>query len=160
MNVGAGIRLGDRKRHLQGAVGEAGQPPLALLGRPGASDDGGRNGRGDHDEQQRAAARGQLLADDGQLGDAGSAAAELLRHRHPEEPGLTGLGPQLGGLGTRAGLGKEVVVAVTPGQRRHRFAQHQLLVALREVHHASLGRIQRTRPGSELWPHPHRLHTI
>ena len=57
MNVAAGVRLGDREGHCHGAVGEAGQPPLALLGRPGASDDRGRDGRGDHDEQQRALAR-------------------------------------------------------------------------------------------------------
>jgi hypothetical protein len=42
-------------------------------------------------------------------------------------------------------------MAVALGQGRHRLAQHPLLIALREVHHASLVRIQRTCPRSELW---------
>jgi len=83
-----GVRLGDRKDHLGRARGQPGQPGLALLIRAELADHfGGDRGRY-QEQQQRRALRGDLLADQGQLGQAASATAVLLRDVDPDEPGL------------------------------------------------------------------------
>ena len=55
--VGAGVRFGDREHHLGRAVGQAGQPPLALLLGAELGDHPGRDRRRDEQQQQRGARR-------------------------------------------------------------------------------------------------------
>ena len=61
VRVRAGVGLGDRERHGDRAVGDAGQPALLLLVGAELADDGAADGRGHHHHQQRAAGGRHLL---------------------------------------------------------------------------------------------------
>ena len=70
---------------------------------PKLGDDGGADGGRHHEEQQRAAVGGQLLEDDGELGDPHPAPAVLRGDVDPEEAALGQLVPQL--VGALVGCG-------------------------------------------------------
>ena len=84
VTVGPGIRFGQRKRHLQRAVGDAGQPALLHLGRAMSGQDRTADGGRDDRQEQRNAMCGQFFDDDGQLGHACAATAVFLGQVHPE----------------------------------------------------------------------------
>ncbi len=94
--VGARVRLGDREHDLGGAAGQAGQPGLALLGGAEFGDHLGGDGRGHEQQQQRRPGAGDLLADQGELGQPSPAAAVGLGDIHADEPGVAEGLPQLG----------------------------------------------------------------
>jgi hypothetical protein len=57
VEVGPRLRLGDREDHLERAVGEPGQESFALLIGAVFGDHGGRDRRGDDEQQQLAGPR-------------------------------------------------------------------------------------------------------
>ena len=84
------------KTILDGAAGQAGQPGLALLVGAELGDHLGRD-RGRHEQQEQRRARGgDLLADQGELGEAAAAPAVLLGDVDADEPGVAEGLPQLG----------------------------------------------------------------
>ena len=89
------VGLGDAERHEQLAGGEAGEPPLPLGVVAEAGDDRGADRGGHREQEQRAAAGCELLADDRELADAHAAATERLGDGDAEVAVRPQLGPQL-----------------------------------------------------------------
>ena len=114
------------------AVADAGQPALLLLLGAVAADDRAADRRAHDHEQQRAALRGELLADRGDVADAAAPAAVLLGDVDAEVAVLADLQPQVGGLAAGARLLGEVVAAVLGGELRHLLAQRLALLGLAE----------------------------
>ncbi len=131
------IGLGNAEGHDRRSAGDLRQPVLLLLVGAEPGDDRPADSRRDHHHQQAAAGRGELLENDGQLIQAGSAAAVLLGQVDPDEPELARLLPQLGQPAAAAGLLGEVGVAVPVAEIGHRRPQRALLIALGEVHWGS-----------------------
>ena len=143
VRVGPGVGLGDREDHLAAAVGQAGEPLLLLLGRAELRDHLAGDRAGDQQQEQRGAVGGRLLDDDGQLLEAGTAAAVLLGQVDADEAGASERLPDLvGGLpGLRLGgvVGRaEVVADVTD-----RLAQRLVVGVGAEVHRDLLGQASR-----------------
>ena len=137
MRVGSGVGFGDGERHGDRAVGDAGEPALLLLVGAELADDRAVDRGGDDHQQQRAAARGHLLHDQGQLVHARAAAAVLLGQVDPDEAEFACLTPQFGGVLAGAGLLQVVLLAVVGGQRGDGLAQRLLFVGLDEAHRYS-----------------------
>jgi hypothetical protein len=138
VRVRSRIRLGDREHHLAGAGGQAGQPRRALLVRAEPGDDLRRDGRRDHEQQQRGALRAEFLADQGELGEAAAPAAVLGRDVHANESSFTKLGPQLLARGV---LGRVLRVVLRPeaaGYRRYGGPQVAVLLALGKIRACSI----------------------
>ncbi len=139
---------------------------LLLLGAEPV-DDRAADRRADHHHQQRAALRGELLADGRDVADAAAPAAVLLGDVDAEVAVPADLQPQLGGLAAAARLRGEVVAAVAAGQLGHLAAQRDPLVGLGErdlLGHAGspprrVGRACRNHcqhlAGGDLGPHRH-----
>ena len=120
----------------------------------------------DHHHQQRAALRGELLADGREVADAAAPAAVLLGDVDAEVAVPADLQPQLGGLAAAACLRGEVVAAVAAGQLGHLATQRDPLVGLGErglLGHADSPSV-RSAPtvydcqdgaGGDLLPHGH-----
>ena len=132
VGVGAGVGLGDREGHRAGAVAQAGQPLLLLRLGAVAGDDRAADRRADDHQQQRAALRGELLADRGDVADAAAPAAVLLGDVDAEVAVLADLEPEVGGLAAGAGLLGEVLAAVLAGQLGDLRAQLLALLGLGE----------------------------
>src|SRR5690606_14194189 len=113
--VGAGVRLGERERHLPGPGGHAGEPvALHLLGAVPPDDRGGDGGRDDA-HQRRHAVRRQFLQHHGVLAQAAPAAAVFLGQVYAEETALAQLGPEFVDPAAGAGPIGEVGVTVPLG---------------------------------------------
>ena len=109
-----------------------GQPaPLLLLGAVAADDRAADRRAHDH-QQQRAALRGELLADRRDVADAAATAAVLLGDVDAEVAVPADLQPQVGGLLAGAGLLGEPLAAVLPGQLGDLAAQRLALLGLGE----------------------------
>ena len=84
------------------AVGQPGQPLLALLLGAVLGDHRGRDRVRDQQQQHRCARRGGLLADQGELDEPAAPAAVGLRDRHPDVAGVAERVPELGALDAAA----------------------------------------------------------
>src|SRR6185436_950339 len=125
--------------------------PLLLVG-PVARDHRPADRRADDHHQQRAALRGELLADRGDVADAAAPAAVLLGDVDAEVAVLPHLQPQVGGLAAAAGLLGEVLAPVLRRQPRHLPAQLLALLGLAEAVHALSSTTASTSPAATCCP--------
>ena len=121
------------KAIVPGAVGDARAASAASAPRCRSGDDRAADRRADDHHQQRAALRGELLADRRDVADAAAPAAVLLGDVDAEVAVLADLQPQLGGLPAAAGLLGEVVAAVLRRQLGDLLAQLLALLGLGEA---------------------------
>jgi hypothetical protein len=139
VRVRARVRLCDREHHLGGAAGQSGQPRRALLIRAEPGDDLSRDGRRDHEQQQRGALRAEFLADQGELGEAAAPAAVLGRDVHANESSFTKLGPEFIARRPLGGMLRVVLRAKAAGYRRHSGPQVAVFGTLGKIHAGSIG---------------------
>ena len=138
MRVGAGVRLGHGERDAGGAAGDARQPFLLLLATAAGDEDRAGDGRGDDEQELRAALERELLLDGGEAGHAEAAAAELLRQVDAAVALLRKRVPELGRRLARIGAAQHVGGSVAGGDAGHRLPQHPFLVARDERDHRLL----------------------
>ena len=134
MGVGAGVRFRDGEDDLALAAGQPGQPFGLLLGAAVGRDHLAADGAGDQQQQQGAALRRGLLADDREFHQAGPAAAVGLRHVQAEVAVLAERLPQLAGELPRLGFAGVVVVAEIGGDRGDRLPQREVFGVGGELH--------------------------
>jgi hypothetical protein len=134
--VRARVRFGDREHDLDGAAGQAGQPGPALLVGAEIGDHLGRD-RGRHEQQEQRRARGgDLLADQGELGQPSPAAAVLLGYVDADEPGVPEGLPQFGAGAARRRPFGVITRPELGGDAGHRGPERPVLLRFGKVHAA------------------------
>jgi hypothetical protein len=145
VRVRARVGLGDREGDLCGARRDAAEPALLLLVRPVPSEDVSDDRRRDHDQEQRLAGCGDLLAHGGEPAHAEPAPAPLLGQVHAEVALFGERVPELGRWLVRLVLLARVVLGEAVADAAHRLADLALLVRRHQREHG-LGRGGRHTP--------------